>query len=317
MEPPSNDGQDALMANIGKGKNIVADHVVSSESQGIHPSKKGQASTNDKHRQEGQASTNDEVASHQLVISSTLLDSIVKNQQALNEVVEVLTKNPKKNHDPSMEREDPRRALDGMFLDAPTCCRQRIPPRQMENFIANIKREIAKDRHSSTNKAKVCDQGKPDKAHGHPEAGRLQEKGSASRAKTRSFPLASWLTLMISACEAKTKSYVYEQRVRRSWQRQGASGVLRVIHRKDLHVVHQVGAKIQSMEEMTIAFCHARSRHQLIKQAQRTVASMRKVNKAKKVRKDRVLRPYSNRRRATTLNLQLVKCKKPTQQDSM
>ncbi|KAF7809871.1 uncharacterized protein G2W53_036614 [Senna tora] len=122
--------------------------------------------------------------------------------------------------------------------------------------------------------------------------GRLQENGSASRAKTRSFPSASWLTLMISACEAKTKSYVYGQRVRRSWQRQG-------------------------MEEMTIAFCHARSIHQLIKQAQRTVASMCEVNKAKKVRKDRVLRPYSNRRRATTLNLQPAKCKKPTQQDSI
>ncbi|KAF7840779.1 uncharacterized protein G2W53_003077 [Senna tora] len=177
------------------------------------------------------------------------MDSIIKNQQAPNDVVAALTKNPKKNHDPSMEREDPRRALDGMFLDAPTCCRQIILPPQMENFIANVKREIAKDRHSSTNKARVCDQGGPDKAHTHPE-----EKCSTSRAKTRSFPSASWLTLMISASEAKTKSYVYGQRVRRPWKRQGASRVLRVIHQKDLHVVHQVGARIQSMEDMAISF---------------------------------------------------------------
>ncbi|KAF7838868.1 uncharacterized protein G2W53_007350 [Senna tora] len=126
-----------------------------------------------------------------------------------------LTKNPKKNHDPSMEGEDPRRALDIMFLDAPTCCRQRIPPPQMENFIANIKREIAKGRHSSTN-----------------EARRLHAKRSAYKAKTRSFVYgssqspSSWLTLMILASEAKTKSCVYGKRVRRPWQRQGASRVL-------------------------------------------------------------------------------------------
>ncbi|KAF7805834.1 uncharacterized protein G2W53_037995 [Senna tora] len=150
MEPSSNDVQDALITNIGKGKNVV-----SSGSQSIHSSKKGQASTNDKHRQEAQASTNDEVASNQLVISFTLMDSIVKNQQALNDVVAELTKNPKKNHDPSMEREDPMRALDGMFLDAPTCCRQIILPPQMENFIANVKREIAKGRHSSINEESV------------------------------------------------------------------------------------------------------------------------------------------------------------------
>ncbi|KAF7810365.1 Cysteine alpha-hairpin motif superfamily [Senna tora] len=99
----SNDGQDALIANIGKGKNVVADHVDSSGSQGIHSSKKGQVSMNDK------------VAGNQLVISLTLLDSIVKkdkrarttkivkNQQALDDVVATLTKNPEKNHDPSME----------------------------------------------------------------------------------------------------------------------------------------------------------------------------------------------------------------------
>ncbi|KAF7803220.1 uncharacterized protein G2W53_042331 [Senna tora] len=56
---------------------------------------------------------------------------------------------------------------------------------------------------------RVCDQGRPDKAHGHPEA---------RSAKTRSFVYrsyqspSSWLTLMISASEAKTKSSVYGQR---------------------------------------------------------------------------------------------------------
>ncbi|KAF7814789.1 uncharacterized protein G2W53_028758 [Senna tora] len=190
MEPPSNDRQDALMANIGEGKNVVAYHVDSSGSQGIHSSQKGQANTNDK------------VAGDELVISSTLLDSIIKKDKRARATK---LSNPKKNRDPSMEREDPRRALDGMFHDAPTCCRQRISPPQMENFIANIKREIAKGRHSSTNEASVCDQGRPDKAHGHPEA-------------------RSWLTWTLDhPSEAKTKSYVYGQRVRRPWQRQGAS----------------------------------------------------------------------------------------------
>ncbi|KAF7845541.1 putative disease resistance protein [Senna tora] len=51
---------------IGEGKNVVAYHVDSSGSQGIHSSQKGQANTNDK------------AAGDDLVISSTLLDSIVK-----------------------------------------------------------------------------------------------------------------------------------------------------------------------------------------------------------------------------------------------
>ncbi|KAF7826457.1 uncharacterized protein G2W53_017621 [Senna tora] len=152
----------------------------------------------------------------------------------------------------------------------------------------------AKDRHSS------CDQGGPDKAHTH-----FKEKGSTSRAKTRSFPSASWLTLMISAFEAKTKSYVYWLRVN--------------VHGKDKKLWEFSESSTGKTYTLYIKMRggHAKSRHQLIKQAQRTVASMHKVNKAKKVQKDRVLRPYSNRRRATTLNLQLSKCRKPTQQDSM
>ncbi|KAF7843450.1 uncharacterized protein G2W53_000355 [Senna tora] len=99
------------MANVDKGW-MVADHVNPSGSQGAHSSKKGQASKNNK------------AVIDQVVISSTLLDIILKNQQTLNDA-DLLKQGLENSRDHLMEQEHLKKSSYGMFFDVPSHCRQR------------------------------------------------------------------------------------------------------------------------------------------------------------------------------------------------